>query len=71
MGMQELADIIGKAVYEARNGGKAIAGTVNGDMVSANGKTYKYKLIVPITIQDGQSVVVQIDAFDDTAYIIG
>lgn len=69
--VQHLADLLKNAVTEARNGGVAARGIVTGNLVTVQGRTYAYEVIVPITVRDGQRVVVQVSAWDNKAYIIG
>lgn len=69
--IQRLANIIGKAVNEARNGGIAQAAIYNAGQVIVNGKSMDAEIIVPIDVIDGQKVFVQVSANDNKAYIIG
>lgn len=70
-GVQGLADKLKKAVDIARNGGIAKAAIYSGGSVVVDGKLMTAKIIVPITVQDGQKVYVQVSAGDNVAYVIG
>ena len=71
MSVQSLAALIGKAVEEARNGGIAKLGVYNDGSVVVDGRQLACKVIVPMSVQDGQKVYVQVSAGDSVAYIIG
>ena len=71
MGMQKLADFLGKAVQKARDGGIATEGVWSDGSVIINGRIYTAEVVVPLILQDGQRVVVQRNAGDDKVYVIG
>ena len=71
MSVQSLAALIGKAVQEARNGGIAKLGVYSDGSVIVDGRQLSCKVIVPIVVQDGQKVYVQVSSGDNVAYIIG
>ena len=69
--IEKLAQTLGTAVKEARNGGIAQSAIYNDGQVIVNGRVYETEIIVPIIVQTGQKVYVQISAGDKKAYIIG
>lgn len=71
MSVQKLANVIAKAVNEARSTvGMAERATVSGDVVVTGHGVYAYDCICPITLYEGKPVWIQVTQ-DGNAVIIG
>lgn len=69
--IQELANVIAKAVREARSTvGMAERATVAGDTVVTGHGAYAYDLVCPINVYDGKQVWIQVTQ-DGNAIIVG
>jgi hypothetical protein len=70
--VEKLSKLVSDIVNTAKNGGIAVAAVYMGDnKVMVKGREMVSETIVPITVLQGQRVIVQVSANDNKAYIIG
>ena len=70
--VEKLSKLVSDIVNTSKNGGIAVAAVYMGDnKVMVKGREMVSETIVPITVLQGQRVIVQVSANDNKAYIIG
>lgn len=70
--VEKLSKLVSDIIKKAKNGGIAEAAVYMGDnKVMVRGVEMASETIVPITVLQGQRVIVQVSANDNKAYIIG